>query len=891
MGECRSVIVGIVCWAAAVTSSLVRACAIGDRNVDDTSPAPSFSRAIRPILEEHCLKCHGARAQKADLDLRSPATIEKGGVSGPAVERGASAKSLLYEQVSKHVMPPGKAAKLSDEQIGVIGRWIDAGAAADDSAEADRPLPDSTHWAFRPPGKAAVPRVKGETTISTVIDRFVLARLEAKGLAFSPRAEKWKLIRRATFDITGLPPTPFEIQAFLADRTPGAYVRVIDRLLASPSYGERWGRHWLDNAGYADTHGGDNDLGTIKENKDIWKYRDYVVRSLNMDKPFDRFITEQLAGDERVDWRSATCYTAETLDSLVATGFLRNVPDDTNEAELNRPLERNEIVGRVTESVASNLLGLTFNCARCHNHKYDPLTQEEYYKLVACFTPVYDPGKWKLPGERCLPEVPLSEVKAIAASNAHIDQSIEREPKKVVAVRAAAEARVRTSRYAALPEELQADTKVAIGLAADKRSEIQKYLVQKLGPLIQAAPADVDRALSPAEKVIVNTVAQESSVLAARKRSYGSFQAVWEEGAGPSVTRILKRGDWSAPLAGVVPGFPAALCKAGQSELKRPGETKSSSSGRRLALARWLTARDHPLVARVLVNRIWQHHFGTGIVATPDNFGLKGAPPSHPELLDWLAVDLIEHGWRLKRLHKSIMTSAVYLQSSRRAGASELARALALDSANELLARMPLRRLEAEAMRDAMLAVSGQLEPPVGRGRPCRNWYLEPMAWSWSRPTTRSRPTDAASMSLPGGITRSGCWMFLTFRSWRSTAPNARPRRHRCSRWRHSTASSRRTRQARLPTECGPRSGPPQTSLRQSNGLFYWRSRGDRRLMNRDFASPRSSDRPRSIVPIRHRQSGRVTARSRDCAICCFARTNSFTSSDSDNHRRGNDLL
>src|SRR4029077_7884267 len=229
-----------------------------------------------------------------------------------------------------------------------------------------------------------------------------------------PRAEKTKLIRRATFDLTGLPPTPEETETFLADKGTDAYNRVIDRLLSAPTYGERWGRHWLDGAGYADTHGGDNDLGTIKENKDIWKYRDYVVRSLNADKPFDQFITEQLAGDESVDWRTAASYKPSTLEKLVATGFLRTVPDDTNEAELNRPLERNEIVGRVTESVASNLLGLTFSCARCHNHKYDPLTQEEYYKLVACFTPVYDPGRWKLPAERCLPDVPLGEAKAVA---------------------------------------------------------------------------------------------------------------------------------------------------------------------------------------------------------------------------------------------------------------------------------------------------------------------------------------------------------------------------------------------------------------------------------------------------------------------------------------------
>jgi Protein of unknown function (DUF1553)/Protein of unknown function (DUF1549)/Planctomycete cytochrome C len=711
-----SITVGFAGTAAVILGTFAIARADGDGRENRAELVPSFSREIQPILAEHCLKCHGATTQKADLDLRSATKMEKGGVSGPAIERGASSKSLLYEQISKHVMPPGKVAKLTDEQIRVIARWIDAGAPSDRAADDAPSISEHTHWAFRPPVKSAIPSVNGRTAIATVVDSFVLGRLEAKGLAFSPRAERWKLIRRATFDLTGLPPTVGEIETFLAAAGPDAYDRLIDRLLASPAYGERWGRHWLDNAGYADTHGGDNDLGTIKENKDIWKYRDYVVRSLNIDKPFDRFITEQLAGDEQVEWRGEARYTSATLEKLVATGFLRNVPDDTNEAELNRPLERNEIVGRVTESVASNLLGLTVNCARCHNHKYDPVTQEEYYKLVACFTPVYDPGKWKLPGERSLPDVPLGEAKATANYNAEIDQSIEMEKKKAAAVRKEAEERARASRYAALPEGLRADLRGALAAAADQRTAVQKYLAEKLGPLVWVTPAEVERTLSSGEKAVVQTVAEKSAALATARRSYGSIQAVWEDGASPSPTCILRRGDWAAPLASVAPGFPAALSQTGRTELARPSDTKGTSSGRRLALARWLTARDHPLVARVLVNRIWQHHFGTGIVATPDNFGLKGAPPSHPELLDWLAVDLIEHGWRFKRLHKLIMTSAVYLQSSQRGGAGRggSSRAEALDPGNELLARMPMRRLEAEAMRDEILAVSGQLKRRLG---------------------------------------------------------------------------------------------------------------------------------------------------------------------------------
>ena len=643
---------GLIGIAAVILGGKVAARADGDGRVDRAPAVPSFAREIRPILAGHCFKCHGSTTQKADLDLRSPAKMEKGGVNGPAIARGASGKSLLYEQVSKRIMPPGKAAKLTDEQVRLIARWIDAGAMSDGDPIRFDGQSAPTHWAFRPPVKAVPPIVKNGSRMRSPIDAFVLAKLEAKGLTLAPAAQKGTLLRRATFDLTGLPPTPEEIEKFLTDAAPEGYERMIDRLLASPAYGERWGRHWLDNAGYADTHGGDNDLGTIKENKNVWKYRDYVIRSLNADKPFDRFVTEQLAGDEEVDWRRASAYTPETLEGLVATGFLRNVPDDTNEAELNRPLERNDIVGRVTESVASNLLGLTFNCARCHNHKYDPITQDDYFRLVACFTPAYDPGRWKLPGERSLPDVPPGEVKAISEHNAAIDRRIAG--------------------------------------------------IQKQGTVVRL------------DKASLKTVDEASAALAARKRSHGFFQAVWEDGASASPTRILRRGDWAAPMATVEPGFPVALSEPGQSKLTRPSETKGGSSGRRLALARWLTASDHPLLARVVVNRLWQHHFGVGIVATPDNFGLKGAPPSHPELLDWLAVDLAEHGWRLKRLHKLIMTSAVYRQSSRRPGVGEPSLAESVDPANDLLGRRSLRRLEAEALRDAVLATSGGLKRRLG---------------------------------------------------------------------------------------------------------------------------------------------------------------------------------
>jgi hypothetical protein len=640
--------------------------------------------------------------------------MEKGGVSGPAIVLGAASKSLLYENVANHTMPPGKAAKLTAEQVRLIGRWIDAGGRSDLSEPRFDSTSAPTHWAFVPPVKRATPVLRDGGRAKTPIDAFVLAKLEAKDLAFSPESDKHTVIRRATFDLTGLPPTAQEIDHFLADNTPNAYDHLIDRLLASPAYGERWGRHWLDNAGYADTHGGDNDLGTIKTNTNIWKYRDYVVHSLNSDKPFDRFLIEQLAGDEVVEWRTASRYTPETLDALVATGFLRNVPDDTNEQELNRPLERNEIVGRVTESVASNLLGLTFNCARCHNHKYDPVTQQDYFRLVACFTPVYDPGRWKLPAQRMLPDVPPSEAASIAAENGKIDDQLAAIQRQVAAVRHVGDDRAKTSRYAAVPAVLRDDLRAALAAPTGKRTAIQSYLAAKLGPLVQIAPADIERALSVEDKAQLKTLDERAAALAAQKRSHGTIQAVWEDGISPSSTRILKRGDWTTPLAAVEPGFPAVLCSPSTKDSRSTGQVNRASTGRRLALARWLTSVDHPLTARVVVNRIWQHHFGVGIVATPDNFGVKGVVPTQPELLDWLAVDFVEHGWTLKRLHKLIMTSAVYRQSSRRGGADKTTQAESVDPANDLLGRMPLRRLEAEAVRDAILAVSGQLDRRIG---------------------------------------------------------------------------------------------------------------------------------------------------------------------------------
>lgn len=597
----------------------------------------SFERDVRPILAAHCLKCHGEKSKKGGLDLRSAASIRVGGDSGPAINASAPEKSLLLEQITSQAMPPGKAKKLSAAEIQVIREWIRTTPAAETAPAGPR------HWAFQPPKLPVVPLVRDTTRFRTPIDRFILTRLEARGLSFSPEVDPRTLIRRATFDLLGLPPTPEETAAFVdacachaqaSSKGPDPYEQLIDRLLASPHYGERWGRHWLDAAGYADTSSADNDLGIVKVHEGMWRYRDWVVRSINEDEPFDRFLTEQLAGDELVDWRSAPRFTPVIRDSLIATAFLRNAVDCSDEMELNRPIDRQEVLTRNLELLGSCVLGLTLDCARCHNHKYDPIPQADYYRLLACLTPAYNPTRWRQPKDRLL-----------------LDESPV----------ALAEHRLRLARI--------------VGQLAGTARTLGGRLAGA-SPLFEAGQRFAGLARIP---------------------------VLWEDGPPPQ-TPILKRGSLETLGAVVQPGFLRAL---GRDDFRRPTETQGPSSGRRLALAKWLTDPRHPLTARVWVNRLWQHHFGKGLVATPDNLGIRGATPTHPELLDWLATEAMAGGWKAKRLHRLIMTSTVYRQSSRRSADDA-------DPGNDLLGRMPLRRLEAEAVRDAILTASGRLDRTLG---------------------------------------------------------------------------------------------------------------------------------------------------------------------------------
>ena len=707
---------------------------------------PSFETDVLPILARHCHDCHGDDAPQGQLDLRTLSEILRGGENGPAIVRGAPEASPLVDLVARRQMPPDAATDprcaVSPADLAVLRRWVRAGGPASERVVALPPRAQITAadrglWAFQPPRKGAIPAVAASSRVRTPIDAFLLSRLEAEGLTFSPDAERRVLIRRATFDLTGLPPEPDRVEAFVADARPDAYERLVDELLASPHHGERWGRHWLDAAGYVDSKL-DNDLATIySSNEAMWRYRDWVIRAINDDKPFDRFLVEQLAGDELVDWRSAERFTPEIVASLEATGFLRTVDDHTNEPQYGVE-KRYEVVNETVAMVSTALLGLTMDCCRCHNHKYDPLPQRDYYRLMACFEPAYNVSAWQIPKERFLADVSPSERTAIDEHNAAIDRQLTAGNQRETETRAAAARRLLEARLAAVPEGDREAVRQALATATPQRSAPQQELLVRFarelaldGKTGGFSAADVEEALTTEEKGWLATWAAERDALPRGKRSYGRITALFDTGE-PPVSRVHRRGIVAAAGVLVQPGFPEVLAppNAAARPIEEwlwasqtggrvaPAGPQGQTSGRRLALANWLTSPDHPLTARVHVNRVWHHHFGRGIVATPGNFGRSGSPPSHPELLDWLAADFVEQGFSTKRLHRQIMLSTAYRQASRRPPAADTTSTAAvaerIDPENRLLWRMSLRRLEAEIVRDAILAASGGLDRTAG---------------------------------------------------------------------------------------------------------------------------------------------------------------------------------
>lgn len=669
--------------------------------------APTFETHIRPLLKAHCFECHGEGEKlKGGLDVRLARLLVSGGKSGPAVVAGKAKNSLLLERIKSEEMPPGKR-KLTRDEIALLERWIAGGAPT------ERPEPKSlaagfqitaaeqAFWAFQPIRKPDVPYLKGRSPI----DAFLLARLEQKGLSFAREADARTLLRRVYFDLIGLPPTPAEVDAFVKEagaKPQAAYERVVDRLLASPQYGERWGRHWLDVAGYADSEGysGDDAL-----RKSSYRYRDYVIRSFNADKPFDQFAIEQLAGDELVRPPYDKIGAAD-LDKLIATGFLRMAPDGTGAKDVDMKVATNQAIADTIQIVSTSLMGLTMHCAQCHNHRYDPIPQVDYYRMRAIFEPALDWKNWRAPAARevvVLSDADRKKAAEIEGQAVKIDQ--ERLKKETAYIE-----QTFVKELAKLPAELQDAARKARGTPLAKRTPAEAKLLRD-HPSLNVSPGSLYLYDSKAAADLLSYT-KKATALRATKPAGESIRALTEIPGKLPTTFLFDRGDHEQPKDAVAPAHMTILSPFKLGAIP-DRDAKLASSGRRLAFARSLVNGQHPLTARVLVNRVWMHHFGKGIVNTPGEFGFLGERPSHPELLDYLAAEFMADGWSIKRLHKRMVMSAAYRQDSQRR--PELQK---VDPENRLLGRMPIRRLEAEAVRDAILAVSGKLNakqfgPPV----------------------------------------------------------------------------------------------------------------------------------------------------------------------------------
>jgi hypothetical protein len=556
-----------------------------------------------------------------------------------------------------------------------------APAAADDE--------QLDHWAWKAPARPPLPAVRDAGWVRNPIDAFVLARLEKEGLRPTAPASREVLIRRVTFDLTGLPPAPEEVDRFVNDPSPDAYEKLIDRLLASPAYGERWGRHWLDLARYADSNGYEFD----EPRPDAWRYRDYVIRSFNSDKPFDRFVKEQLAGDE---------LSPGDPDALIATGFNLLGPDMTDASDQAK--RRQDTLNDMTDTAGLAFLGLTVGCARCHDHKFEPLTQQDYFRLQAFFAPAAF--------RRDLPITPAPEQKAYDAAMAEYTRLARPTLDAVARLEEPVRRRLFEAKLSRLSEEAQA----AHRTPAAQRNGGQQELVAETARLVVVSAAEVLKAMTPADQATLKSLQAELKKLDGKKPAPLPVAMGLRDAAGPPPkTFVLRRGELGDRGEEVQSGAPAVLLPGHQA---RPAVIApvAPGTGRRSALADWVASPENPLTTRVIVNRLWQHHFGRGIVGTPSDFGLRGERPTHPELLDWLASEFVARGWSLKAMHRLMLTSATYRQASRGRQPPEThpENHPESDPDNKLLWRMNRQRLEGEAVRDTLLAVCGRLDRTAG---------------------------------------------------------------------------------------------------------------------------------------------------------------------------------
>ncbi|MAT14548.1 MAG: hypothetical protein CMJ46_04680 [Planctomyces sp.] len=656
-----------ICLTVMLLSSWCATASAAEENAEPANTPTAeqlrfFETKIRPVLAESCVDCHSADLAESDLRLDTLVGMLDGGKAGPAIVPGKPASSLLitaigYQDGTLQMPPDGK---LSKQAIADLTKWVEMGAPHPESGEAAKMPRKSNidleagraHWAFQPVVKPEVPAVSQPEWVKNPIDAFILHALDAQQMTPLPAPDKRTLIRRATFDLTGLPPTPDEINAFLADESPEAFERVVNRLLDSPHYGERWGRHWLDVARYADSNGLDENVA----HGNAWRYRDYVIESINSDKPYDQFLREQLAGDllaNEGDYRKRN-------EQLVATGFLSLGPKVL--AEVDSAKMEMDIIDEQLDTLGRSLMGLTLGCARCHDHKFDPVAQADYYAMAGIFKSTQT----------------MESFKIVAKWNENAIPSPEQE-----------------ARLAEQQAKLDAKKKEVEALVAAATTSLKERLKEG-----EALPEKPETQFTAEEQQQLKTLREAQQQLEANMPVLPTAMSV-KDGKIEDIP-IHIRGSHLTLGETVERGFPQVI------DIPVENKVPADESGR-LELSNWITHPEHPLTARVMVNRIWRWHFGEGIVTTPDNFGLQGAKPSHPELLDWLASTFIEKGYSLKEMHRLMMLSQTYQLSSER----DPVRA-ETDPDNKYYWRFNARRLEAESIRDAVLAVSETLDREMG---------------------------------------------------------------------------------------------------------------------------------------------------------------------------------
>ncbi len=643
-----------------------------------------FAQDVDSIFRSRCYACHGPSEQTNGLRLDEKEAALRGGYSGRVIVPGSSAESKLVQRVASSKedfrMPP-IGPRLTAREIATLASWIDQGAKwpLDPPAVTQEAAPSrqERHWSFQPVRRPTVPPVQKQSWVRNPIDAFVLAKLESKGISPAPEADRETLIRRLSLDLLGLPPTPTEVDAFLSDTRPDGYERLVRRLLESPHYGERWGRHWLDLARYADSNGYNHDGP-----REIWMYRDWVIDALNRDLPFDQFVIEQIAGD---------LLPSATKQQIVATGFHRNTLINL-EGGIDFEQYRVEAVVDRVETTGAVFLGLTLGCARCHDHKYDPVSQQEFYRFYAFFNNIDELGA----------EYQLGVGGKVGRARAH-EPILEFGTAEQLARREAIRAQI-----AILEKELEEYEKPILAKAAEcwetLTDEEQSKLEPKILEILEIPPEERSHFQKEAVKDAFREMdpgytERQAGIEALREvEPKVPSTLVMRELPKPRQAYVHLGGDFLRKGIDVQPGVLAILPPLANGE-----------SAKRLDLARWLVDAENPLTPRVTVNRIWQRYFGSGLVETENDFGTQGSPRSHPDLLDWLASEFIAQGWSLKAMHSLILDSATYRQSS--AYRPELAE---MDPTNRLLGRQARLRLEAEIVRDAALAASGLFAPKIG---------------------------------------------------------------------------------------------------------------------------------------------------------------------------------